>query len=147
MSSTKSTVTRIASGTSRLKQFPRNTGRSLNAGDFFSPASMNTANSGMPERFNERYRSGGFDITHEEFSELRVFYEFLAHHVQPSRTCDVQCMRLWSEWVRTFQRLTNGFPNQILEQEFRSAITDIFGVAIAEDGFRGIVYPGLRFVP
>ncbi|MCK9593424.1 MAG: hypothetical protein M0Q91_15570 [Methanoregula sp.] len=108
---------------------------------------MNTANSGMLDRFNGRYRSGSVDISAEDSSELGVFYEFLSHHVQPSRTCDVQCMRLWSEWVRTFQRRTNGFPEQVLEKEFRSAITDLFGVAVAEDGFRGTVYPGLRFVP
>jgi len=108
---------------------------------------MNTANSGMLDRFNERYRSDSVDISADESSELGVFYEFLAHHVQPSRTCDVQCMRLWSEWVRTFQRRTNRFPEQVLEKEFRSAVTDLFGVAVAEDSFWGTVYPGLRFVP
>jgi hypothetical protein len=108
---------------------------------------MNTANTGILNRFNERYQSGGFDISRKEFSELRVFYEFLLHHVQPSRICDVQCMRLWTEWVRTFQRQTNDFPKQVLEKEFRNAIRDIFAVTIARDGSRGTVYPGLRFVP
>jgi len=147
MSSTKSTVTRIASARTRPEQFPRAAVRPLNAGDFLSPAFMKTANTVMLDRFNERYRSDSADISGEESSELGVFYEFLAHHVQPSRTCDVQCMRLWSEWVRTFQRRTNGFPQQVLEKEFHSAITDLFRVAVAEDGFRGKVYPGLRFVP
>jgi hypothetical protein len=108
---------------------------------------MNMANSVMLDRFNERYRSDSVDSSTDEVSELGVFYEFLAHHVQPGRTCDVQCMRLWSEWVRTFQRRTNGFPQQVLEKEFRSAITDLFRVAVAEDGFRGTIFPGLRFVP
>ena len=108
---------------------------------------MNTANSGMLDRFNERYRSDSVDISVEESSELGVFYEFLAHHVQPSRTCDVQCMRLWSEWVRTFQRRTNRFPEQVLEKEFRSAVTDLFGVAVAEDGFWGTISrPAVRAV-
>jgi len=101
----------------------------------------------MLDRFNERYQSDSVDISAEDSSELGVFYEFLSHHVQPSRTCDVQCMRLWSEWVRTFQRRTNGFPKQVLEKEFSSAVTDLFGVAVAEDGFWGTIYPGLRFVP
>jgi hypothetical protein len=101
----------------------------------------------MLDRFNRRFRSGGIDISLEEFSEHRIFYEFLSHHVQPNRVCDVQCMRLWSEWVRLFQRRTNDFPKQVLEQEFSSTIRDIFGVTIAKDGSRGTVYPGLRFVP
>jgi len=147
MSSTKSTVTRIASARTRPEQFPRAVARPLNAGDLLSPAFMKTANSVMLDRFNERYRSDSADISGEDSSELGVFYEFLSHHVQPSRTCDVQCMRLWSEWVRTFQRRTNGFPAQILEKEFSSAVTDLFGVAVAEDSFWGTIYPGLRFVP
>ncbi len=108
---------------------------------------MNTANHGILDRFNNRYQSSGFDISLEEFSELRIFYDFLAHHVQPSRICDVQCMRLWSEWVRTFQRRTNDFPKQVLEKEFRSAVRDIFEVTGARDGSRGPIYPGLRFIP
>jgi len=147
MSSTKSTVTRIASARSRPEQFPRAAVRHLSAGEFLSPAFMNTTNSVMLDRFNERYQLNSVDISPDEVSELNVFHEFLAHHVQPGRTCDVQCMRLWSEWVRTFQRRTNGFPQQVLEKEFRNAITDIFGVVVAEDGFRGTIYPGLRFVP
>ncbi len=147
MSSSKSTLTRIDSGTTRPPQFPRALSRPLGAGDFLFPLSTNTANHGIRDRFNEHYQSGGFDISLEGFSELRVFYEFLALHVQPSRICDVQCMRLWSEWVRTFQRRTNDFPKQVLEKEFRSAVRDIFGVTVARDGSRGTVYPGLRFVP
>jgi len=147
MSSTKSTVTRIASARTRPGQSPRATVRPMSAGEFLSPSFMNTTNAVMLDRFNERYRSDSAGISPDEVSELNVFHEFLAHHVQPSRTCDVQCMRLWSEWVRTFQRRTNGFPQQVLEKEFHSAITDLFRVAVAEDGFRGKVYPGLRFVP
>jgi len=108
---------------------------------------MNTADNEMLDRFNRRFRSDNSDISLEKFSEIRVFYEFLAHHVEPNRVCDVQCMRLWSEWVRLFQRRTNDFPKQVLEQEFSSTIGDIFGVSIAKDGSRGTIYPGLRFVP
>jgi hypothetical protein len=119
----------------------------MSAGDRTSSAFMDTANLEMLNRFGEQFRLSGIDISPEEFDELRVFDEFLARHVQPNRICDVQCMLLWNEWVLTFRRHIRGFPNLILEKEFRGVITDKFGVEIANDGFRGAVYPGIRFVP
>jgi hypothetical protein len=55
--------------------------------------------------------------------------------------------RAWNEWVRTFRHRIHGFPKLVLEKELRSVITDKFSVAIAENGFRGVVYCGIRFVP
>jgi hypothetical protein len=101
----------------------------------------------MLSQFGEQFRLTGIDISHEEVHELRVFDEFLACHVQPNGIFNVQCMLLWNEWVRTFRRQAHGFPKLIREKEFRSVITDKFGVAIVDNGCRGAVYPGLRFVP
>jgi hypothetical protein len=56
-------------------------------------------------------------------------------------------MLLWSEWVRTFQRQTSGFPNLIQEKEFRTIITDKFGAAIAKNEIRGEIFTGIKFVP
>jgi len=89
----------------------------------------------------------GIAINPAEAEELRVFQEFLERHVQTNGICDVQCMLLWSEWVRTFRRNIPGFPSIIREKEFRSVILDKYGVGIAYDDFRGAVYPGVRYVP
>jgi len=141
MSATNSQGTCIAFRTPRPEQFH------TTAGDFLSLTFLDKAGPGMPDRVGDRFRSAGIDISTEESSELDIFDEFLARHVQVNRICDVQCMLLWSEWVRTFRRRMPGFPNLIRENEFRSVITDTFGVEIADDGFRGNVYPGIRFVP
>ena len=135
MSATNSQATCIAIRTLRPEQFHQT------AGDFLSQAFPDKAGTGMPGRVGDRFRSAGIDISPEESSELDIFDEFLASHVQPNRICDVQCMLLWSEWVRTFRRRAPGFPNLIRENEFRSVITDTFGIEIADDGFRGKVYP------
>jgi len=98
-------------------------------------------------QFGRQFRDAGTGIDQEELQELRVFDEFLAYHVQPNGICDVQCMLLWNEWVRAFLRQTRAFPKLILEEEFRSVITDKFGVDVADAGFRGSIYNGIRFVP
>jgi len=87
------------------------------------------------------------DLNPREAEELRIFHDFLVNHIQANGICDVQCMLLWSEWVRVFRRQLTGFPDLIREKEFRTVITERFGVGISEDGFRGAVYPGIRFVP
>jgi hypothetical protein len=102
---------------------------------------------GMPDQPGDVARLAGIDLSPDEFSELRAFDEFLVRHVQPNRIWDVQCRLLWNEWVRTFRRETHGFPNLILEKEFNDVVIDRFGVGIANDDFRGAVYPGLRYVP
>jgi len=108
---------------------------------------MDATGIGIPDLPDGQFPLAGFGISPEEGTELRIFDEFLARHVQPDGICDVQCMLLWSEWVRSFRRLTAGFPRLIGEEELRSVITDRFGLEIASDGFRGKVYPGIRFVP
>jgi hypothetical protein len=110
-------------------------------------ALMDTTVTGMPDLSLGPFPLAGIGTSPDEGTELRIFDEFLARHIQPDGICDVQCMLLWSEWVRTFRRLTAGFPRLIGEEEFRSVITDRFGLEIASDGFRGKVYPGIRFVP
>ena len=102
---------------------------------------------GMPDQPGDAAWLAGIDLSPDEFSELGAFDEFLVRHVQLNRICDVQCRLLWNEWVRTFRRETHGFPNLILEKEFSTVVMDRFGVGIADDGFRGAVYPGLRYVP
>jgi hypothetical protein len=102
---------------------------------------------GLLDRFGEQARLTGIPIGSDEADEFRVFDEFLAYHVQPDGIRDVQCMLLWSEWVRAFRRRSRGFPSLIRENEFRSVIMEMFGVGISNDSIRGSVYPGLRFVP
>jgi hypothetical protein len=119
----------------------------VSPGNSLFPVLTDKTNLDMLNRFGEQFQLTGMDINQEEIHELRVFDEFLAQHVQPNGIYDVQCMLLWSEWVRTFRSQIHGFPKLIREKEFRSVIMDKFGVAIAENGFRGAVYPGIRFVP
>jgi hypothetical protein len=119
----------------------------VSPGNSLFPVLMDKTDLEMLNRFGEQFQLTGMDINQEEIHELRVFDEFLARHVQPNGIYDVQCMLLWSEWVRTFRSQIHGFPKLIREKEFRSVIMDKFGVAIVENGFRGAVYPGIRFVP
>jgi len=147
MSATQSQGTCIAFRTPRQKQIYQTVSRPVSAGSSLSPAVMDTTNLEMLNRFGEQFQVTGIGINPEEIHELRVLDEFLARHVQPNGIYDVQCMLLWSEWVRTFRSQIRGFPQLIRENEFRSVITEKFGLAIAENGFRGAVYPGIRFVP
>jgi hypothetical protein len=147
MSATQSQGTSIAFRTPRPKQIYQTGSRAVSAGNSLSPAVMDKINLEMLNRFGEQFRLTGIEINQEEIQELRVFDEFLARHVQPNGIYDVQCMLLWSEWVRTFRSHIQGFPKLIRENEFRGVITEKFGLSIAENGFRGAVYPGIRFVP
>jgi hypothetical protein len=101
---------------------------------------------GILEMFGIETGPGGMDISPEEYRELRVFDEFLANHVQPNKIYNVQCMMLWTEWVRVFRRQTHTFPKLVLEQEFKDSVTNRFGVKVSYDAMRGSVYPGLRFI-
>jgi hypothetical protein len=147
MSATQSQGSSIASRTPQPKQIYKTMSRPVSAGNSISPAVMDTANREMLDRFGEQFQLTGIDINQEEIHELRVLDEFLARHVQPNGIYDVQCMLLWSEWVRAFRSRIQGFPKLIRENEFRSVISEKFGLTIAENGFRGAVYPGIRFVP
>jgi hypothetical protein len=147
MSATQSQGSSIAFRTPQPKQIYQTRSRPVSAGNSLSSAVRDTTNREMLNQFGEQFQLTGIDINKEEIHELRVLDEFLARHVQPNGIYDVQCMLLWSEWVRTFRSQMQGFPKLIRENEFRSVITEKFGLAIAENGFRGAVYPGLRFVP
>ena len=147
MSATQSPRTCIAFRTPRPERASSTASRSGSEGDGMSITVLDETHLAMQNRFGEQFRSSGIDISPEECCELRVFDEFLARHVQPNRVYDVQCMLLWSEWVRTLRRQVHGFPKLILEKEFLNVIAEKFGVTITEDGSRGAVYPGIRFVP
>jgi len=121
--------------------------RSVNAGVGPTPSFTGGESLEMMTLFGDQFRLTVNDVSEDEIRELKVFEDFLAHHVQTNMICDVQCMLLWSEWVRSFRNQIKGFPKLILEKEFRTVIMDKYGVGIAEDGFRGAVYPGIRFVP
>ncbi|HII99747.1 MAG TPA: hypothetical protein HA272_10970 [Methanoregula sp.] len=99
------------------------------------------------QRFEVRDRVLKSSIEPEDYRELVLLDEFLAHHVCQDAIRNVQCMLLWTEWVRLFQRTTHRFPRVILENELRAIITGMMAVDIANDTTRGPVYCGLRFVP
>lgn len=98
-------------------------------------------------RYAEQNRLLKTDIPHDNYRELMLLDEFLTNHIQQDGLCNVQCMLLWTEWVRIFLRHTHRFPVMILEDELRQAITNHLGIEIADDDTRGPVYPGIRFVP
>jgi len=108
---------------------------------------ITTAAAGIPDRFSDWFRVTGIPLNHNEVNELEAFDRFLERHVQASTVLDVQCMLLWSEWVRAFRRQMPGFPNLIRENEFRSEVIGKFGAVLATDGWRGAVYAGIRFLP
>ena len=128
MSATQSQGTCIVFRHPNPEQIPPTENRPMRAGDCLASAFMDKANLEMLNRFGDQFRLTGIEISHEEIHELRVFDEFLAQHVQPNGIYNVQCMLLWSEWVRTFRSQIQGFPKLIREKEFRSVITDKFGV-------------------
>jgi len=102
---------------------------------------------GMPDTFIDRLRMTGIDLSPGEETELEIFEKFLGGHIQQIGNQDVQCMLLWSEWVRMYRRQESGFPSLIREKEFRNAVTSTFGAGIATDELRGEVFTGVRFIP
>ncbi len=138
MSTTKTAETGIAFR-SLTGEFPRAGGISING-----------SSSGISPAFTGQFSDvfpGETSLNADDLNELKMFSEFLEEHVQLNGCFDVQCMLLWNEWVRTFRRHASGFPGLIREKEFRSAMTEGLGAAVATDGWRGAVYLGLRFVP
>ena len=95
----------------------------------------------------KNYTDLGIEISPEELDELKTFEDFLSLHLKPSAICDVQCMLLWAEWVRFYRRERKKVPELILEKEFRNLIINRFDLSIGEDGFRGYIYPGIKYVP
>jgi len=147
MSSTQSQGSCIAFRTPQPEQYYKTMSRPAGSGECVSPAFMDKEALEMLKRFSEQFNLEEIGISQEEIDELRVFDEFLTEHVRPNGLYDVQCMLLWSEWVRAYRRQITGFPKLIREKEFRSAVSDTFGVAVAKDEIRGVVFPGLRFNP
>ena len=146
MTTTKSSGTGMMHRTPREKQFFRIQGAGSTGGSLH-PTFMEEADQDILHRFGEKFRLTGIDSGPEDAHEIKVLAQFLGRHVQKNQICEVQCMLLWNEWVRTFQRRTPGFPKLIREKEFRNIITENFGITVASAGFRGEVYPGIKFVP
>ena len=145
MSTTKSSGACAAFST--LRQCHETPGSAVNADDGITAFFLETNDPEMPGLSGETAWLDGIDICPDEFRELSLFNEFLASHVQVNSTCTVQCMLLWNEWVRSFRRRMHRFPDLVHEKEFSSVVMDRFRVGIADNGFWGMVYPGIRFVP
>lgn len=102
----------------------------------------------MPDTALEQKCSDlGLNVSCEELTELKTFQEFLSKHIKPNAICDVQCMLLWAEWVRFYRKQTRKIPGLILEKEFRDLVVNKYGLSVMEDGFRGYIYPGIKYVP
>jgi hypothetical protein len=148
---TMTTTTSSGAGTihrtPQQKQFFRIQGADGSTGDSLHSTFMEEADSDILNRFGEKFRLTGIDSGPENAHEIKVLAQFLGRHVQQNQICEIQCMLLWNEWVRTFQRRTPGFPKLIREKEFRHVIMENFGIKIASTGSRGDVYPGIKFVP
>jgi hypothetical protein len=99
------------------------------------------------EELKKNYYDLGIEVNPRELVELKTFQEFLSQHVKPNAICDVQCMLLWAEWVRFYMKQTRKVPDLILEKEFRDLIINQFDLSVTEDGFRGFIYPGIKYVP
>ena len=77
--------------------------------------------------------------------ELSTFEEFTSQHIRPDPDRSVQCMLLWTEWVRFYMKQSRSFPEKVLEKTFFTMVADQFDSEIAVDDFRGPVYLGLCF--
>ena len=84
----------------------------------------------------------------EIVEEAEVVDRFFARHVRVDQSCDVQCMLLWTEWIRYHMRekKKREFPKKIRLTEFNELVHTKFGPALAHDSFRGPLYVGVRFV-
>jgi hypothetical protein len=100
----------------------------------------------MLNSFTEKFGLTGIEIYPEEIVELMMLEQFLDRHVQVDEARRIQCMLLWSEWVREFRRQMPGFPRLIREKEFCSVITERFGTWTDHSGPMGKVYPGIMFI-
>jgi len=143
---TKSSGTGIAFRTPRPGPFRTIAGIPVSTGEGISPVFTSPGNLDVLNKFGEKFRLTVVDVGSGDVHELEVFDYFLENHVQPNRICDVQCMLLWNEWIRHFRGRVSGFPKLIHEKEFRGVITDRFGVEIVNNGARGLIYPGIKFV-
>jgi len=80
--------------------------------------------------------------------ELSAFGNFVERHVRKEKECDVQCMLLWSEWLR-FSMKAKGrreFPEVIHLEEFNRRIHETFAPDLAWHDYFGPLYVGIKFV-
>ena len=99
-------------------------------------------------RGNKREQLKGVRCMHKTVEESAACRTFLEGHVKEDKTSDVQCMLLWTEWIR-FSMKARGehkFPNHIRIKEFNELVHEIYSPALAYDDFRGPLYVGIRFV-
>jgi len=116
------------------------------------PLSYNQAAASYPGNLPLNPGKPGNEAPHPPVSEmipdeLDLLHNFIQRHLRPLANADVQCMLLWTEWVRFCVRKTRKFPRLILEQEFNYLVTGLFSTRIALDEHRGRIYPGLRYSP
>ena len=83
----------------------------------------------------------------ERSDEVDAFREFILGHVKRNSIRSVQCMLLWSEWVRFCRKKLQDNPRVILENRFRDLMTVKFGLRITAEDIRGPVYEGIKFIP
>lgn len=147
MATTKRSDTSTALRIPRADQSRQLAGQPVRAGDYLMPVFMEAENTDLIARFSEKFLPSGTRATSDVYQEFSALNQFLGRHVKPAGIRDVQCMLLWSEWVRTYKRMTAEFPSLIRENEFREVITETFGIDITSKGFRGEVYTGIKFIP
>jgi len=77
-----------------------------------------------------------------------IVKKFVARHVKKGKECNVQCMMLWTEWIRFYMRENKrrAFPETYQMREFTELIHDKFGPSLTYDNFRGPVFVGIKFV-
>lgn len=79
--------------------------------------------------------------------EHSLFEEFIARHVRHDTVCDVQCMLLWTEWLRfSMKKGKRAFPEVIRQKEFNEKIHERFGPDLAWHDYLGPLYVGIKFV-
>ena len=80
--------------------------------------------------------------------ENSAFEEFISRHVRGEKECDVQCMLLWSEWLRFHMRKKGkrDFPEKIHLREFNERVHQKFNPDLAFDDYRGPLYVGIKFI-
>jgi hypothetical protein len=141
MSAMKSAEISKTFGINQLYEFPRQV--LLKPSDTGIPLFEDTKTRDL----ERNYANLGIEISPDELDELKIFENFLSRHIKPNAICDVQCMLLWAEWIRFYRKQRRKVPELILEKEFRDLIINQFDLSVAEDGFRGYIYPGIKYIP
>ena len=108
---------------------------------------FNDPTSTLLDQLKKKCTDTGVEVCHEELNELGLFHVFLESHIKPNKIRDIPCMFLWAEWVRFSIKQMNNFPTFIREKELSNLIVDMYGFDRAVDEERGVVYPGIQFIP